>query len=163
MRFLAATTTLTAVLLISACAGEDAEPEADAMPATEAAAPEAPAMEPDAAMPMTMVELDGSGAGGSVTMDNTGASPMLTVFLTNAGAGVHQGHIHGGTCQDRAGAVTPLEPITADASGAGQATSTVAIPADSLFNGNHIVVYHEADGSPGASIVCAELPAGAGM
>jgi hypothetical protein len=153
------TATAMSLLLVLAACGTD-EPPADApadapLPVPAETTTPAGGEETTAAMQA----LEDSGMGGTITIHANGEQPMLTVALTGAPApGVHQGHIHGGTCADRTGALTPLEPITT-AGGAGEATSTVALPADSLFNGNHIVIYHEAGGSPGASLVCGQLPA----
>jgi len=157
-------TTVLALLLALAACGTDAPPAddtADTMDApAETSAPADVGAATDQPITADMVALDESGMGGTVSVDVSGAQPMLTVALTGApAAGVHQGHIHGGTCADRTGAIEPLEPVTTAADGAGQATSTVELDAATLLDGNHIVVYHEAGGSPGASLVCADLPA----
>jgi hypothetical protein len=80
------------------------------------------------------------------------------VSLRNASEGVYQGHVHGGSCANRTRSIVGLEPVHVAADGAGSSTSTVDLDATTLFDGNHIVVYHEAGGSPGASITCAEIP-----
>lgn len=145
------------VLLVLAACGTDAPPADDTMIDTAVDTPDAPAGQEFTA---ELQALDNSGMGGTLAIDVSGAQPMLTVSLTGAPApGVHQGHIHGGTCADRTGSIEPLEPITTGADGAGQATSTVQMAAGSLMNGNHIVVYHEAGGTPGASLVCGKIPA----
>jgi hypothetical protein len=112
----------------------------------------------DVVVTTALMPLEGSGVIGTVEIDGTGAQPVVTVTLTGATEGTLQGHIHGGTCADRTGAIMPLEPVEADASGSGQSTTTVDIPLATLMDGRHIVVYHEAGGSPGASVACAEIP-----
>jgi hypothetical protein len=142
-------------LFLAACGTDDA----DAPPPVEQPAPvvEAPA-QPAGETTAEFVPLDGSGVGGSLSISATGQQPVLTVSLRNAPEGVYQGHIHGGTCADRTRAITPLQAVTVGADGSGSATSTVDMPAETLFDGNHIVVYHEAGGAPGASVTCAEIP-----
>lgn len=162
-RIPAATAALALLLALAAC-GTDAPPAEDAADTMDAPAETTTAADAGAPtdQPITasMVALEESGMGGTVSVDVSGAQPVLSVSLTGApAAGVHQGHIHGGTCADRTGAIEPLEPITTMADGTGQATSTVELDAATLLDGNHIVVYHEADGSPGASLVCADIPA----
>lgn len=149
---------------LAACAGDDA-PAADpgaedaAMPA---ATPAVPATTPAAGVTADIEPLDGATVSGLVTVAPaaTGTGSAVTVMLRGVAApGVHQGHIHGGTCAERTGALVPLEPVTTDASGSGTSTATVDLPLATLTDGQHIIVYHEAGGSPGASIACAQIPA----
>jgi hypothetical protein len=152
---------VTALFFLAACGGDDTADDVwmdtDAPPAATAD----PAMDHSGMGEMTaqFVEVDGSGASGTVRVSADGAGTRIVAMVMGAGAGVHQGHIHSGTCAQRGGAVVPLEPITTDASGTGEATSTVDVPLETVANGQHIVVYHEAGGSPGASVVCADIPA----
>jgi hypothetical protein len=145
-----------AALLFVAC-GPDTrdEPAADmpAVPATE--------QQPAAVTDFTaeMIALDGSATRGSIYIDTRGDSPVISVALRGADEGVHQGHIHTGTCAQPGGAVVPLEPVETNAAGNGESISEVGIPADSLLNGQHIIVFHEAGGTPGAAVVCGEIPA----
>lgn len=107
-------------------------------------------------------ELGGSGIGGEATIAPAEASGQTQVTVSLQGpadaAGVHQGHIHSGTCEQLGGVVVPLPPVTVD-DGVGSATSTVAADAMSLMDGQHIVVYHQAGGTPGSPVVCGQIPA----
>lgn len=163
-RSIGATAAALPFLFLSACAPGDTDSALDDAAAAPAAV-EGAAVEPVADMAMEehvvavdMVGLDGAEAAGTLRLDLSGTQPVLTVSLRNAGTGVLQGHIHGGTCAERTRAITPLQPVTTDDTGSGESTSTVEMSADELANGQHIVVYHEANGAPGASIVCAEIP-----
>jgi hypothetical protein len=150
---LAASFPVAAALLVLGCGNGQEEPQPAAAPA------EYQQPEPASSVTAEMVALDGSGIAGSVYIETAGEQPVITVSLRNAVEGVHQGHIHGGTCADRTRAIVPLQPVVVDADGSGSATSTVELPAETLLDGNHIVVYHEAGGAPGASVVCGEIPA----
>lgn len=110
---------------------------------------------------VVMNPLSGSGVSGDATVaagDAAGQS-RVTVNLTAAGdaGGVHQGHIHQGTCDSIGSVVVPLPPVTV-AGGSGTATSTVAVDAMQVMDGSHVVVYHQAGGNPGAPAVCGEIP-----
>ena len=101
-----------------------------------------------------------SGASGDVTATPQGSGVQVMIHLTGVKQpGVHQGHVHQGTCDAPGSVVAPLEPITTDASGAGMSQKTLDVPMATLANGQHIVAYHEAGGSPGAPIVCGAIPA----
>jgi hypothetical protein len=152
---------VTAIFLFTACGGDDAADDGfiDTPPAT---APATPADTPPAsmaAMSADFAPVDNSGASGTIRVSESGSGTQIVAMLNGAGEGVHQGHIHAGTCAQPGSPVTPLEPVTTDATGSGQATSTVDIPASTVMNGQHIVMYHAAGGSPGAAIACAAIPA----
>jgi hypothetical protein len=149
-------TALSAIVFLAACGTNDTEPPPVEQPAPAAEAAPAPGQYGSATA--DFVPLDGSGVDGSISIDASGDQPVITVSLRSAREGIHQGHIHGGTCADRTRAIEPLQPVTVGADGSGSAVSTVDMPAETLFDGNHIVVYHEAGGSPGASVTCAEIP-----
>lgn len=83
-----------------------------------------------------------------------------TVRLSGPQSGSHQGHIHRGTCDNLGGVVQPLQPVDAPQGGQGTSNSTVGIPPATVMNGQHIVVYHTVGGSPGAPVVCANIPQG---
>lgn len=110
---------------------------------------------------VVMNELSGSGVGGDATVaaGQSAGQARATVNLTASGGagGVHQGHIHEGRCDDIGGVVVPLPPVTV-AGGAGTASSSVAVDAMSVMDGNHVIVYHEAGGDPGSLVVCGEIP-----
>ncbi|HSJ24674.1 MAG TPA: hypothetical protein VK929_08415 [Longimicrobiales bacterium] len=148
-------TALLAVLFLAACGTDDAgDPPPIDQPAPPAEAPAQPAETVTA----DFGPLDGSGIDGFLTVDASGDQAVITVSLSNAPEGVYQGHVHGGTCADRTRAITPLEPVSVGVDGSGSSVSTVDMAAETLLDGNHIVVYHEAGGSPGASVTCAEIP-----
>jgi hypothetical protein len=149
-----------AAMIFAGCAG-DTQPAEDTstVPLTTDAAGTAQS-DLDAAT-ATLAELAGSGVTGTVRLVPAATGTSVTVTLTGAREGVHQGHIHAGTCTNRGAAVVPLSPITVAAGGTGEATSTVEVPIATVRNGNHIVVYHEAGGAPGQAVTCAEIPADA--
>lgn len=143
-----------------ACGGADTEEMADdAMEEAPPPAAEAPPATDAASSTMVQVmPLNESGASGEVEIRASGEGTELRVVLRGAGEGVHQGHIHTGTCDAPGGVVAPLEAITADTEGTGEATTTVDVPMMTVMNGSHIVLYHQAGGEPGAPIACAAIP-----
>lgn len=163
---------LAAALAVAACS--DQKSDVAVVPADSAAV--APGAAP-AAAPMDtgmagmnadmgtvqMTALDNSGVTGQATLTPSGNDTQVMVML-NAGAGkggtMHQGHIHQGTsCSDYQGVEQPLQPVTLDANGSGSATSSVALPSATLMDGKHVILYHEAGGSPGKPVVCGVIPA----
>lgn len=165
----------------AACGGSDAESgssadTAAAMPDTASVGATAGAMGDSAAAGMAgmdsmshsaagggavpLAAVGGSGVTGEAMLTAQGNQTQVMVRLAGAkGAGTHQGHIHTGTCEQPGSVVAPLEPVTTDASGAGSSTKTVDVPASAAMNGQHIIAYHEAGGSPGAPVVCGAIPA----
>lgn len=144
---------------LAACAAPDTAEDAETAAEEAAPAAEAP---PPADEPSTYMAqfnaLNESGTTGQIEVRAAGTGTELRVMLTGATEGVHQGHIHTGTCDAPGDVVTPLEPITVDAAGSGEATATVDIPVMTVANGSHIVLYHEAGGEPGQPIACAQIP-----
>jgi hypothetical protein len=146
---------------VSACAGEAedetldeelGEPAATPAPATPAATD----MQP---MTAQFTALNNSGVAGSIEVDDEGEQTKVKVTLTGSQANaVHQGHIHAGTCDAPGAVVIPLQPVTIGDDGSGEVESTVAVAPATAFNGQHIVLYHEAGGAPGAPIACAAIP-----
>ncbi len=134
----------------SADTAEEAETAAEETPVTETA--------PVSFMAQVM-PMNESGVSGQAELKAVGESTELRVVLTGAMEGELMGHIHAGTCEAPGAVVVPLTSITVDATGNGEATSTVAVPLMTVMNGSHIVVYHEAGGSPGAPRACAAIPA----
>jgi hypothetical protein len=120
---------------------------------------------PGASTGITLHALDNSGVTGDARLTEQGQQTMVMVHLTGATAqaqhGVHQGHIHTGSCEALGPVVVPLDPITTGADGTGEMTKTVDNPIATFTDGNHIVVYHVAGGSPGKPITCGAIPAGA--
>lgn len=158
---------------LTACGGGDDEAaEGTATDTTTAAM----SMDSASTMPMaTDTGMSGAQAmGGAVTMNAVGNSgvtgqaqfmdhgqgqTMVTVNLTAQGNSTHSGHIHQGTCDAPGSVVAPLQDITL-ANGTGTSTSTVPAPLATVMNGQHIVAYHQGQGSnAGAPVVCAQIPA----
>ena len=152
-------------LAFAACAPEDdaamEETEEAAETAAPAPAPAAPAT-PDLSVPMTaqFTALNNSGLAGDIQVSGEGEQTRVVAQLTGGTAnGVHQGHIHTGTCDAPGAVVIPLQPVTVGADGTGRSESTVAVAPMTAMNGQHIVLYHEAGGAPGAPVACAAIPA----
>jgi hypothetical protein len=125
-------------------------------------APETPATSDMEEITTAFTAIGGSTVAGEVVIDdeNDGQATEITVRLMGSTAGgVHQGHIHTGTCDAPGDAVAPLDPVSVGDDGNGEMTATVQIPTMTVANGSHIVVYHEANGTPGAPVVCAAIPA----
>jgi hypothetical protein len=146
-----------AAFALAACGGTDDGMEGAPGTPGIVAADDAPQTVEDG-VTVQIIALEGSGVGGDVRLEPEGAGTRIAVRLVGAGQGVHMGHIHGGTCAERGRSIVPLEAVTGDATGSGEAVSQVDMPLDSLMDGNHIIVYHEAGGAPGASVACAEIP-----
>jgi hypothetical protein len=149
---------------LAACAGPETADDTEtateeALPATEATPPPTTEPEQPASFTAQFQPINESGASGQVDLRAIGESTEVRVTLSGAGEGVYQGHIHTGTCDAPGDVVAPLSPITADASGAGDQTAEVAVPLATVMDGNHIVLYHEPGGEPGAPIACAPIPA----
>lgn len=111
-------------------------------------------MEAESDFHLPFVTLNQSGATGHVMMEETGDQTRVMVHLEGATPGNHPGHIHRGTCEQMGEVLIPLQPVTVAANGKGMATSTVTTSIEKLEDGDHIVLYHRADGTP---IVCAEI------
>ena len=139
------------------------EPPADS---TAAMAPSVPA--PDVAAPamtagptIALQPVGNSGVTGTAALTPDGDRTQVRVELTGAATGPHAGHIHNGSCASLASVVVALEEITVgDPAGPAAVTSTVAIAADSITDGQHAIAYH-VSGAPnvGAPIVCGDIPA----
>jgi len=144
---------------LAACAGPETADDTEtateeALPATEAAPPPEPS-----SFTAQFQPLNESGATGQAELRAVGESTEVRVILSGAGEGVHQGHVHTGTCEAPGDVIAPLTPITTDASGAGEQTAEVAVPLATVMDGNHIILYHEVGGEPGAPVACAPIPA----
>lgn len=100
-----------------------------------------------------------SGVTGEATIaPGDGQQARVDVTLNASGqGGVHQGHIHQGTCSALGAPVVPLEPVTT-AGGTGSSTSNVTVDVMSVMDGQHVISYHEAGGQPGPSVACGEIP-----
>jgi hypothetical protein len=149
------------VLLLAACpADEDRidDPALEPIPGEEMAPPPPAPTEPEEqAINVNLREVAGSGVTGTVRLEPTGVGTRVTVMLRGAEPGTHQGHIHLGTCAQPGSAVVPLEPVTVGADGSGESTTTIEQRVATLADGQHIVAYHEAGGTPGAPVACVEI------
>lgn len=126
--------------------------------------PETPGMGEDTmgmgmgATTISMTALNGSGITGQAEVTPRDARTQVMVRLTGATEGVHAGHIHQGTCDAPGAVVVPLQEITVAAGGTGEMTTTVDVDPATAMNGQHIIAYHEAGGSPGRPVVCGAIP-----
>lgn len=155
-------TLVAALLLLAACGGDDVEVET--MDETAAATAPVPTVAPAAApAPTNTARLQPMGGGyimGEATVTDEGGQTQVVVRLTGGDANAtHQGHVHEGTCQGLGSVVAPLEPVTLGSSGSGTSTSAVEVPAATLTDGQHIVVFHQAGGDPGPPASCGVIPA----
>jgi hypothetical protein len=145
------------LLLLAGCGNrtdDEVGAEAYDMPATEMQ----PTQRRDVTAELVSFDED-SPLGGSLYIDGTGDRPVVSVSLRGAIEGVHQGHIHAGTCENPGGVVAALEPIDANANGNGESITAVDIPLDTMTDGRHVVMYHAAGGSPGEPVICGQIPA----
>jgi hypothetical protein len=106
----------------------------------------------------SMGAVDGNGVTGTVTIqDQAGAGSTVTVALQGLPPNSqHAGHVHVGSCAAQGAILAGLNPITADAQGAGSATTT-GVPDDLLVSG-YYVQYHVALSPPGDPISCGNIP-----
>lgn len=159
-------------LALGACGMNDTEAEEDdptdgaaADSAAASAMPPAPVATDTAHTAMApqmvpMAAVAGSGVSGEATLTEAAGQTQVAVRLAGFQPNsAHSGHVHQGTCDAPGAPVAPLQDITADASGAGTATSTVAIPTSVAMNGQHIVAYHQAAGdNMGPPVACGAIP-----
>lgn len=140
---------------VEGAARETGDAVADAGSAAATAAKKATDdMEAESDFHLPFVTLNQSGATGHVMMEEMGDQTRVMVHLEGAAAGSHPGHIHRGTCEQTGEVLIPLQSVTVAANGKGMATSTVNMSIEKLEEGDHIVLYHGAGGTP---IVCAEI------
>lgn len=115
---------------------------------------------------LSMQAVNGSKVTGTAVLTESGTGVKVSVKLSGFDPNTkHDGHIHVGTCEKQGGVIAPLGTITADASGAGSADSTVTnFTFAAVSDGNHYVQYHTSSNPPGAQVSCANIPAaGAGQ
>ena len=115
----------------------------------------APIREP---VEFSMSAVNGNGVAGTVTIqDQAGVGATVTVTLQGLPPNSqHAGHVHVGACAAQGAIVAGLNPITADAQGAGSATTTGV--SDDLLVSGHYVQYHVALSPPGDPISCGNIP-----
>lgn len=151
-------------LVLGACGGE---PVAEAPPggvetAGEAGPAAAAAPRPDTTR-MYMVRLDGLRRPdliGSAGFVPAGDQTLVIAGVRGADAGgTLQGHLHRGeTCDAPGEAAIPLEDISVGADGLGRSTTTVPASIGTVFDGDHLLVYHQGDGEPGQAVICGDIP-----
>ncbi|HVH11454.1 MAG TPA: hypothetical protein VM759_00310 [Longimicrobium sp.] len=135
------------------------------------------AMPPAATTPAAPLPADtgmgaAQGLGSAVTMNAVGNSgttgeahfsehsptqTMVRATLSGQGTGAHGGAIHQGTCESPGTAVAPLQDITL-ANGTGTSSSTIDVPLATVMNGQHVVVFHQGQGTSGPAIACGAIP-----
>lgn len=160
----AALSALALALTLGACAGDDdaaGGATADTTLAAPTPTPTTTATTPaTAANRIAFVPVGNSTLTGDVGVEGDGNGTEVDVTIRNSTDGaVHKGHIHTGTCSAPGGVVAPLDDVTIDGDRDGDADTDVAIPMATVMNGQHIVVYHVAGGTPGAPALCAAIPA----
>ena len=148
--------------VITACAADTEEDDLALDDSMDSPAAEVPMTPPAEPMASTMSEtaqfqaLGGSSVAGEATITSRENQTEVMVRLTGAPADVTlPGHIHSGTCESPGAVVQPLDEISIDETGAGEATSTVDVAPMTAMDGQHIVVYHDEGGTP---IACAPIP-----
>jgi hypothetical protein len=102
----------------------------------------------------------GSNVSGEASLAPDGQNTRVMVTLSNATPGEKQGHIHSGTCDNLGPVVFSLEPITVQQGGTGTSTSTVNATPQQIMEGEHLIAYHEAGGTPGRPVVCGNVRGG---
>lgn len=143
------------------CAGDDVEDgdELDTPAAMEAEPAPAPVDE-FVEQTLEFMSVGGAPVTGEVEVDDDGNEVEADVVIRGSTAGaVHQGHIHAGRCSAVGAVVQALEPVTIGEDGEGTAENRIALPPATVLNGDHVVQYHEANGNPGAAVLCVDLPA----
>lgn len=165
-RTLMSLTTAAFALGLAACETEGAD-DAE-METMTGGADTMSAMQPDAMgerMEFQFQAVNNSGVGGAVYLTPTGDRTTVVVELqpppgASPEGHTHMAHIHSGTCASIGSVVAPLDNIVNDASRGPTSTTVVDIDIATLTDGNHLVAAHEAGGTPGAPVVCADIPAG---
>jgi hypothetical protein len=156
---------LSLVLAFAACAPADETAELDEpldeAPPAATPAPTTPATTDMEEMTAQVTALGESMITGEVRIDDNGETQTdVTIAISGSEPGaIHQGMIHSGTCDNIGSVVAPLDPLTIGDAGDGEITTTVALPMMTVTDGSHVVVYHEANGDPGAPTACAAIPA----
>lgn len=159
----AACSSVALILVLGACAGDDDATDAVGRDTTISTSPATiPAGTPPAADPnrLAFTPVGGSALAGDVSVegDDAGTVVQATIRSSTDGA-VHKGHVHSGTCSSIGGVVAPLDDIRIGGDGSGSAESKLQLPMATVMNGQHVVAYHAAGGTPGAPAVCAAVPA----
>lgn len=157
-RAAATAATLALTLVASACAGDDdAAGDLETQPPAAATQTPLPSADSMAGTTLAFTPVGGSALAGEVNIEEEGAGTKVEVKIRNSTDGaVHKGHIHTGTCSALGAPVAPLADVTIGGNREGEAETTVQLPMMTVMDGQHIVAYHAADGTP---VVCTAIPA----
>lgn len=150
---------LLLLLPAAGCVGEAEDPDvqaAGAEVAPGAAQPnqqQATAREIDGALR----PLGGSAVQGQWKMAPLGNDTRVDVLLTSNDRATYPGAIHNGSCEVIGEVVAPLQPVTTalGPESSEWTTSTVTIPIFNMVKGDHVMVFHTADGTP---VACGHIP-----
>jgi hypothetical protein len=151
---------LALVLVLGACSGGDDAADRVAADTTLSTTPPASTTPAAGANRIAFTPVGSSTLAGDISVEGDDNGTEIDVTIRNSVDGaVHKGHVHSGTCSTIGGVVAPLGDITIDGDRDGDSETDVQIPMATVMNGQHIVVYHEAGGTPGAPAVCVAIPA----
>ena len=131
-------------------------PEADETPeATEPA--ETPSPEAGSETRAILFPVGDSAVSGDATLAPSDGGTQVEVSVSGGlEPGSHASHIHTGTCDSPGAPETTLSEVEADASGAGDASTTIADrPIEDFEDGNHYVAVHNL---AGAVVTCGDIP-----
>lgn len=107
---------------------------------------------------VSMNAVGNSGITGEVHFaEHSPTQTMVRATLMGQGSGAHGGAIHRGTCEAPGEAVAPLQDVTL-ANGTGTSSSTVDVPLGTVMNGQHVVAFHQGQGTGGPAIACGPIP-----
>ena len=103
-----------------------------------------------------------SGMTGSAVLTPSGSETKVELTLVTpaggtAGGQSHVAHIHTGTCDSPGPIVAPLGVVSATGQTFAPITKTVAIPAATLMDGQHIVAAHATEDETSATVACAAI------
>ena len=153
-------------LATAACADTEPDTELDDVPPATETAPDGAAADAEE-MPEHTVAMEAVGGGtltGQVEVDDDDGVTEVDVQIGGSTEGaVHQGHIHTGSCDAPGSVVQPLAAITVGGDGEGTSENDLQLDYATATDGQHIVVFHEANGSPGAPALCVAIPSHATM
>ena len=151
--------TLALLFLLAGCGDEDrtqtgytpsndrtstSSDDTTAVPARAVAWPDtAPApLPPQDTLGLALAPLGSAAVRGSGRVAAVGMGTSISVVLAQAAGGAtYEGAVRQGNCGRIGPSVAALVPATADTLGAGQASSDVPVPIDSLTGSPHVVVY----------------------
>jgi hypothetical protein len=121
------------------------------------------AQNPSITLTMKVTENRAPGAAGTVTLtalSSTSARVDIRVTGVQPNA-TFMAHIHASSnavCDNGAPVVYPLTPVKSDASGVGTSTTTITVNPNTPIRPQLAYVnVHEANGSPGQGIICADV------